>query len=201
MPRITNAERTRLFGRPGDRSYLVTVETPWGIRVPVHRAIVGVFQAACREAERVAWNPQRIDSFNPRPIRGSTEWSIHSWALAFDFFATPPGVPPPGGVWTPHNGVPADFARAFTTRGFTWGATFNRKDVPHIEWAGPPPTGQDQEEEMTPEQEAKVGGWMQEQADRVIKEVNGKAAEDRRVIVEDLDDIKARLAALEAKVG
>lgn len=198
MPRITNAERTRLFGRPGDRSYLVTVETPWGIRVPVHRAIVGVFQAACREAERVAWNPQRIDSFNPRPIRGSTEWSIHSWALAFDFFATPPGVPPPGGVWTPQNGVPADFARAFTARGFTWGATFSRKDVPHIEWAGPPPTG-DQEDEMTPEQEQKMGGWMQEQADRVIAKVNEKAAADRKVIVDDLTEIKERLAALEAK--
>ena len=171
MGRISNAERSHLFGPPGDRSQLVTVDTPWGIRVAVHEKIAATFVAACREADRRSrWKPRRIDSFNPRPIRGSTAWSIHSWALAFDFFATGPNVPPPGGVWTPANGVPADFASAFTDLGFTWGATFSRKDVPHIEWAAAPPTGTptDEGDDLMPNDAAEIikNQWNQAKVDQ-----------------------------------
>lgn len=201
MTRLTTAQRTAAYGPPGDRNALVTVTTPWGVRTSCHRAVQGAFIAACNRAKsRSRWTPQRIDSFNPRPIRGSSDWSLHSWALAWDFFATPPNVPPPGGVWTPHNGVPVDFATAFTEAGFTWGATFSRKDVPHIEWAGPPP-GPGQEDVMTPEQEAKIGGWLQDIEGRIVKKVNDKAAADRKVLVDDLNEIKADLAEIKAKIG
>lgn len=136
---ISGAVRARLFGQPGavDR---VTYTTPWGPKVSIHPQILAPFKAACEEAHRVSdWVPLRIDSFNPRPIRGEDgddpdEWSLHAFALAFDFFATPPGVPPPGGVWTPDDEMPADFAGCFVKRGFRWGATFKRRDTPHIEW-------------------------------------------------------------------
>lgn len=143
MTRISTAERTRIFGEACVSTNLATLTTPWGIRVRCHRLLVPVFLDACHHAaaEVVEWRPQRIDSFACRPIRGtSSGFSLHSWGLAFDFFATAPNVPPPGGVWTPDNAVPPSFARCFTERGFTWGALFERRDVPHIEWAaGRPP--------------------------------------------------------------
>lgn len=136
--RISYAQRVRIFGVAGNRRNTVTVRTPWGMDAVVHRVIVEPFKAACDEAAAtVRWRPQRCDSFAYRPIRNATSLSLHSWALACDWFATPPGVAPPGGVWTPANAVPAEFARCFERRGFYWGARFSRRrDVPHIEWPG-----------------------------------------------------------------
>lgn len=144
--KIPAALRASIFGQPGHverDAYL----TPWGVPTQCHELILPLFRDACEEAVLLPWDPQRIDSYNPRPIRGEDgdeldEWSLHAWCLAWDFFVTPPNVPPPGGVWTPHNGVPEAFARCFTRRGFRWGGDWtSRRDVPHIEWAGgtPPP--------------------------------------------------------------
>lgn len=135
MARIGYTERVRLFGISGSRN-AVLVTTPWNIRAQCHFRVRDLFNEACAEASFHTWNPGRIDSFAMRAIRAAASMSLHSWALAWDFFATGPGVVPPGGVWTPINGVPASFANCFTRRGFTWGATWTRKDVPHIEWAG-----------------------------------------------------------------
>lgn len=135
--RISYAERVRLFGLAGNRHNTVSIRTPWGPVAVVHKLIAEPFMDACNEAaSTVAWQPQRIDSFNNRPIRNALSLSLHSWALAFDFFITPPGVVPPGGVWTPTNAVPPHFAACFERRGFYWGARFRRRDVPHIEWPG-----------------------------------------------------------------
>lgn len=138
MTRISYAQRVRTFGVAGNRRNTVTVRTPWGIDAVCHRLVAERFMLACDEAKiRSPWRPLRIDSFNNRPIRNALSPSLHSWALAWDFFSTPPGVVPPGGVWHPVDAVPPDFAAAFTARGFTWGATFSRRaDYPHIEWAG-----------------------------------------------------------------
>lgn len=135
--RISYVERVRLFGVAGNRRNTVTVRTPWGMDAVCHRLVADRFMVACDEAAiRSPWRPLRIDSFAYRPIRNSLSTSLHSWALAWDFFSTPPEVPPPGGVWHPNDAVPPDFAAAFTGRGFTWGATFSRRaDYPHIEWA------------------------------------------------------------------
>lgn len=127
------------FGRPS-RVAPVSVRTPWGITTQVHPLVVDVFREACEEAALSPWRPRRIDGWVIRPIGGTSTPSLHSWALAWDLFATPPGVPPPGGVWTPLDGMTLWFAAGFIKRGFTWGATWKgRPDVPHIEWAGPPP--------------------------------------------------------------
>lgn len=136
MTRITNAERTRLFGKPCTSANHRLYVTPWGIRVQVHKLIASRFAAACVVAHRESrWRPQRIDGYNCRTVRGSDSYSIHAWAMAWDFFATPPNVPPPGGVWTPDNPPDAKFVAAFVSLNFVWGGTFGRKDTPHIEWA------------------------------------------------------------------
>lgn len=141
MTRISDAERRRLFGQPGQVRYRV-VTTPWGVRCSAHEKIADLFLVGCRRAaQKSRWTPQRIDSYVHRQVRGSSATSLHSWALAFDFFSTPPNVPPPGGVWHPDDTIPPEFASAFEELGFTWGAKFQyRQDYPHIEWASAPPS-------------------------------------------------------------
>lgn len=71
-----------------------------------------------------------------RPIRGGSEWSLHSFGLAWDIFESGPGVPPPGGVWAETSAPSPAFRQAFKDQGFYLGAEFSsRKDYPHIEWA------------------------------------------------------------------
>lgn len=128
--------------------------------VLVHPLIADEFVAACHAAAQACpgWVPQRIDSYVPRPIRGAwgynkdgsekpppKGWQLgdkktsrHSWAVAFDFFATPSDQYPPGGVWTPDNGMPEAFGRAFEARGWTWGHRWNRTDTPHLEYSADP---------------------------------------------------------------
>ena len=146
MARISDAQRRGLFGEPGTvRTKSVT--TPWGIRVQVHVLVADQFLVACERAKRKSpWTPKRIDHYVNRSVRGSSSPSLHSYALAFDFFATGPTEAPPGGVWKPDNTVPPEFAAAFEELGFTWGAKFrSRADYPHIEWASAPPAkGQSQ---------------------------------------------------------
>lgn len=131
------AERNRIFGPPGDRARLAAYRTPWGITVSVNRVILPQFKAACDKAASVGWRPQRIDNYVVRNIAGTSTPSLHGYGLAFDFFATGPGVVPPGGVYTPQNAVTPAFAACFIEQGFFWGRNFRRRpDVPHIEWAG-----------------------------------------------------------------
>lgn len=146
MARLTQVHRVKHFGNPGQKSAMSWVRTPWTdpldgdhLYVWVHDLIREPLLHSMAHAVRPAWTPQRIDSLAIRKIRGSTQWSLHSWGLAFDFFATPRDVNPPGGVWKPDDHVTQDFAEAFEQHGFTWGRRWEREDWPHIEWAGPPP--------------------------------------------------------------
>lgn len=151
---ISYAQRDKIFGRC-DASQHVVVKTPWGIAVRVHRLLAERFKLACERADqRSAWKPHRIDGYACRDIRGSTSTSLHSYAIAWDFFATDPGVPPPGGVWKPDNTVPDDFAAPFIELGFRWGRYFSRQDWPHIEWPhGIPDPLPAQPTQPTPEEE------------------------------------------------
>ena len=119
------------------KGVFVSYKTPWGITVTVNKAVLGRFKLACMRAHKYAnWKPKRIDSYNCRQIRGSSSWSRHAYACAWDFFATGPSVPPPGGVWKPTNTFRENFGKCFTDLGFTWGAQWARADWPHIEWSG-----------------------------------------------------------------
>lgn len=196
MARITNDERSRIFGPPcAPQNHRIHL-TPWGIRTTVHFLVLPRFAAACELAKRTSqWAPLRIDGFVCRNIRDSDEWSIHSWAMAWDFFATPPDVPPPGGVWTPHNGVPPSFAAAFERFGFSWGANFTRQDVPHIEWAAgrpdpltipaPPPQ---EDDDLTPEQDARLKAIADEvgRLATVIRDPNDSLMTDVNALAEEV---------------
>lgn len=195
MARITTTERTRIFGAPctpsNHRNYL----TPWGIRTVCHFLVLPRFAAACDLAKRAStWVPQRIDAYACRNIRESDDWSIHAWAMAWDFFATPPGMDPPGGVWTPDNPVPPEFAAAFGRFGFTCGRDFGRQDLPHIEWADGRPDpisapSPQEDDDMTPEQDARL---------KAIAEEMGKLA---TVIRDPVDSIMTDVNALADEVG
>ena len=161
-----NRQMNALYGRPKSFTPVqVQDRLPWVPRrtdgrvqaVLVHPLLAEEFVAACHDAAKACpgWVPQRIDSYVPRAIRnyfkgnppagwklGDKGTSNHSWATAFDFFATPADVWPAGGVWTPDNGVPVEFAKAFERRGWTWGGRWKRRDTPHMEYTvKPPPPG------------------------------------------------------------
>lgn len=160
MATLTASQKNRLFGRPGAVPAVnVTDRLPWLPRtstgrvqvVLAHPLVADVFVEACHAAAKAAphWQPQRVDSLVIRAWRnwkkprgwkiGDRGTSDHSWGIAWDFFATPAGVAPPGGVWTPDNPVPTAFAVEFEKRGFRWGGRWTkRKDQPHIEYAGQP---------------------------------------------------------------
>lgn len=140
--RLGTADRIRYFGQPGDRQRTTTITTVFGIPVTLNMLIVEQFKAATAEAMKVStWRPRRIDSYNVRKIAGSSDWSLHSFGLAFDIFSSAPGVYPPGGVWAETSAPDKAFRDAFKRHGFHLGADFSRrKDYPHIEWAAAPPT-------------------------------------------------------------
>lgn len=199
---ITAAQRSRLFGPPG-QCPKVNVATPWGIVAQAHPHVAGLFLDACREAVRVSpWRPRRIDSYAFRAIRGSYVPSLHGWAMAWDFFATPPTVPPPGGVWTPYNGVPASFAAPFQRRGFTWGAGWRRADVPHIEWNGPPPGGPTTYQPLPPTAATTRGVFMalsDSQQGELYNLVRNDHAALQALRIE-VDGLRANVHTLQAKV-
>jgi hypothetical protein len=162
------AERARDWGwaagSPNPDLRDITLQLPWHPRsssgktqkVYAHVLIAELFLDAATAAVLASgWVPKRTDSYVERKIRGSTGWSIHSWAIAWDIFRSYSDIPPPGGVWTPTDQMPASFVHEFEKRGFTWGGRWNRRDTPHIEWSGPPPDSSPPgDDDMTPEEKA-----------------------------------------------
>lgn len=141
MSGLSTEQRVRSFGSPC-RVRKVSVRTPWGDQAVVHELIAPIFLEACVAASKdpyAGFVPRRVDSFACRTVRGSSSMSLHAYGLAWDFFVTDEGVPPPGGVWKPSVTVTPEFARHFIQRGFRWGRWFTRQDWPHIEWPGAPP--------------------------------------------------------------
>jgi hypothetical protein len=104
-----------------------------GLRaISVHAGLVPYWQqtyeAACRET---GWRPSRIDSYNPRLIRGSRQWSLHAVALAWDFF----DKDVPVDVWGTASAPPMDWLLVWERAGFRLGAQYRiRKDYPHVEF-------------------------------------------------------------------
>lgn len=142
--RITNAHRAVLYGPPCTRGNLIRAELfGQGVLVhwKVHDRLVNAMMAAHRALLAAGIpdeHPKRIDSYSCRRVSGGSSWSLHSWGLAWDCFMTPPGVEPPGGVWTPDYALPAPFVHTMEAHGFTWGGRWRRRDTPHFEWAGRP---------------------------------------------------------------
>lgn len=157
MARLTGAQRLAVYGplvtyqtadgprKGAPASALRTVTSPWGLRVRVHHLIADYWLDTAHHAaaEVPEFVPHRMDSFNPRLIRGSTtEISPHAYGLAVDTFVTPYPNAPPGGVWTPPELDTDEYhawQQVWARWGFRLGSTFTRRDTPHIEWAQGPP--------------------------------------------------------------
>lgn len=63
--------------------------------------------------------------YNVRPIRGRTEWSMHSWAAAIDINAS---ENPLGGPCK----LSPELVHCFESAGLTWGGRFHRIDPQHF---------------------------------------------------------------------
>jgi hypothetical protein len=130
-------QRSRLFGPPGQEASYRRVGTPWGITVTVHPLVVGQFTAAVRDAAKLAWRPAIIGSYNNRSnVNKPSVKSLHSWALAWDFYSTPRYQ---SDIQGPTFAPPEEFRACFQAQGFYLGSDFSgRRDFPHIEWPSAP---------------------------------------------------------------
>jgi hypothetical protein len=141
-----NVARTRMFGPPDDQPRIKAVTTPWGNVTQCHVDLVTRFLRACERAAREStWKPAPggfgVQGFVLRHIdrNPNKPYSLHSWALAWDFFSRWPNddASKKGPEYAPDEA----FRNAFIAEGFYAGADFRagRKDFPHIEWASAPP--------------------------------------------------------------
>lgn len=140
---ITPQQCEAKFGKPGavfERLYMTLWEVPAPIRerIPAlpkkiycHKLMVAALNKAfenlilnCVEDELVTWD----GCFNIRLMRGGTDWSIHSWALAIDVNAKTNAL---GSKPT----LSKTFVKCFTDAGFDWGGIWQRKDGMHFQLA------------------------------------------------------------------
>lgn len=138
MARISTGRRQEAFGSPAT-ARVVQVTTPWGITVPCHIEIAGLFLEACAEVSTldIFAVGSVLTGAHPLPVGRA---DLHPVGLAWDFLREPPGYPVPGGVCAPHYALPEEFAECFTKRGFSWGGNWTVGEcLAHIEWAGPKP--------------------------------------------------------------
>lgn len=132
------------IGNHCDTFRLVTHKTIWGTTITINKALLPRWRQAEKRAEakaakkrlrkRASYRPRRTDSYNCRPIRGSSSWSRHAYGAAVDMFNRP--YPEPVDVWGNGNSPPRWFVRPFKKLGFSWGGDWiSRKDYPHLEWS------------------------------------------------------------------
>lgn len=98
-----------------------------------------VFQRLSRvfpdEASRDAAGITTYDGiFNPRPMRGGSAWSMHSWAIAIDLNAGPNG----NNVHWPTKAVmPIEVMECFAAEGWTSAGAFWSRDAMHFQATQP----------------------------------------------------------------
>lgn len=109
--------------------------------IMVHKLIVPPLLAAFNEIfDKCGHDQGKVDKtgvsqfggcFNPRPIRGSSSWSNHSWACAIDLAPDTNGF---GAKTT----LPQFVIDAFKKQGARWGGDYRgRKDPMHFEFVSP----------------------------------------------------------------
>lgn len=128
---------TRGFGSPCDSDDFTQARFfNFGLRTWNKGALLPL-QAAVRVVERKdGWVPASFSgTYNCRPVRGSSTWSHHAWAVAVDFDA--PNNCLGCAVSSTTIGRHPEFVRAFTRFGFVWGGSFSRPDAMHFEYDGP----------------------------------------------------------------
>jgi len=136
---LTPKDCFAVFGDPNSKDFqskfLMTWDIPADIQAAVglpdklycHRSIVPYLEAAFRDMMKQGLKFKTFDGcWNIRKMRGLEDMSIHSWALAIDVDA----------AWNGLGKVPTIDKRiviCFTSNGFDWGGSWQRKDGMHFQ--------------------------------------------------------------------
>jgi hypothetical protein len=96
--------------------------------VSIGPKFVDAYYQTCRVTGE--W-PTEVQGYNVRKIAGSTKWSLHAWALAWDVFLKgSPRIDPNTG-----KGIPSvAWFNGMQSRGFFAGQNFKTPDLHHVEW-------------------------------------------------------------------
>lgn len=72
--------------------------------------------------------------YNPRPMRGGSAWSMHSWAIAIDLNAAENGNTT---HWPTRANMPIEVMECFAKEGWTSAGAFWSRDAMHMEATAP----------------------------------------------------------------
>jgi hypothetical protein len=141
---MTPTQRVKKYGQPTTKAVVLKCrvrlyEVPpqsdypaYTLKVVVHDDVYERFNVAFLDACRCAhWFPTEVQGYNVRAIRGGTQWSLHSWALAWDCFGRSGPIDPITGRHRP----PDEWFRVWEAHGFTWGGRWKKSDPHHVEWS------------------------------------------------------------------
>lgn len=137
------------FGSPG-RVPVVTLVRADGLRLPVHRDLVGLTTLLLDLTEMMGYDvlPGQTWGYAPRYISGTTVWSNHAWATADDLNA--PSNPYASADWHRRNArgtfpfglrlvtnIPQKVIELWESHGYRWGGRYVSKPDPmHFEFMG-----------------------------------------------------------------
>jgi hypothetical protein len=77
-----------------------------------------------------------FSTYNCRSIRGSTQWSWHSWPVAFDLNSKGNPMQSTSTAW--RSTMPPWFVTVMESAGFYWGGRYTNADAMHFEYLGRP---------------------------------------------------------------
>lgn len=138
--RLTAMGRVAKYGQPGTRK--ASSQIVFGrvgkakFKLTAHGSVWQRLDEALAEWVRMGGNlPKTMEAYNVRMRRGATAaWSLHSWALAWDCFASEgQGADDPK---TERERMPDRFFTHLEDWGFVWGGRWKGKsyDPHHVEW-------------------------------------------------------------------
>ena len=112
--------------------------------------LMAVQKDLLRELWDLSYHWEDLQTYNPRPIRGSTKWSMHSGPIAIDI------NPKQNPYGTHTTDIPPRVAEIFKSHGFVWGYDWSNGDPMHFEYVGKPVkddvVNPPEEEDMTNEE-------------------------------------------------
>lgn len=130
---LTIAYNIAIWGPPGEH---LTKINFMGKTLLWHKWAVAPMMAVQKDLLAEGWDKKYrwndLQTYNPRPIRGSTKWSMHSGPIAIDIN---PAQNPYG---THTTDIPKRIADIFKAHKFVWGYDWSHGDPMHFEYVGEP---------------------------------------------------------------
>jgi hypothetical protein len=126
------ARHPEIFGQPGTGQNMVTIHAPNGAAFTVHKAVAPQFQGFLNDLAATGYNIVSGGGYNPRMIRGGSEWSEHAYGAAIDI--NPKTNPMLQGALS--TDLPSNVGDIAARWGLKWGGSFHdRPDPMHFEAA------------------------------------------------------------------